>query len=101
MHELWETELRENFVRVYGRDKETEKREGGLSPISIVHWGQWFLFPGVDASTSFVFVALLNKQQIVNCDRTNNYRRPELFVSDFSTRTARFGRQRRRESFVC
>ena len=34
MRELRETELRENFVRVYGRDKETEKREGGLSPIS-------------------------------------------------------------------
>ena len=34
MHELQETELQENFVRVYGRDKETEKREGGLSPIS-------------------------------------------------------------------
>ena len=35
MRELRETELRENFARVYGRDKETEKREGGLSPISI------------------------------------------------------------------
>ena len=58
-------------------------------------------FPGVDASTSFVFVALLNKQQIVDCDRTNNYGRPELFVSDFSARAARFGHQRRRESFVC
>ena len=34
MHKLQETELRENFVHVYGRDKETEKREGGLSPIS-------------------------------------------------------------------
>ena len=34
MRELQETELRENFVHVYGRDKETEKREGGLSPIS-------------------------------------------------------------------
>ena len=34
MRELWETELWENFVCVYGRDKETEKREGGLSPIS-------------------------------------------------------------------
>ena len=34
MHKLRETELRENFVHVYGRDKETEKREGGLSPIS-------------------------------------------------------------------
>ena len=44
------------------------------------------------ASTSFVFVALLNKQQIVNCDRANNYGRPELFVSDFSARAARFGR---------
>ena len=45
-----------------------------------------------DASTSFVFVALLNKQQIVDCDRANNYGRPELFVSDFSARAARFGR---------
>ena len=36
MRELWETELWENFARVYGRDKETEKREGGLSPISII-----------------------------------------------------------------
>ena len=53
------------------------------------------------ASTSFVFVALLNKQQIVNCNRANNYGRPELFVSDFSARAARFGRQRRHESFVC
>ena len=53
------------------------------------------------ASTSFVFVALLNKQQIVDCDRANNYGRPELFVSDFSARAARFGRRRRRESFVC
>ena len=44
------------------------------------------------ASTSFVFVALLNKQQIVDCDRTNNYGRPELFVSDFSACAARFGR---------
>ena len=34
MRELRETKLRENFARVYGRDKETEKREGGLSPIS-------------------------------------------------------------------
>ena len=53
------------------------------------------------ASTSFVFVALLNKQQIVDCDRANNYGRPELFISDFSVRTARFGRRRRRKSFVC
>ena len=53
------------------------------------------------ASTSFVFVALLNKQQIVDCDRMNNYGRPELFVSDFSVCAARFGCQRRRESFVC
>ena len=53
------------------------------------------------ASTSFVFVALLNKQQIVDCDRANNYGRPELFVSDFSARAARFGRRRWRESFVC
>ena len=44
------------------------------------------------ASTSFTFVVSLNKQQIVNCDRTNNYGRPELFVSDFSARAARFGR---------
>ena len=35
MHELRETELWENFAHVYGRDKETEKREGGLSPISL------------------------------------------------------------------
>ena len=46
---------------------------------------------GQSASTSFVFVALLNKQQIVDCDRANNYGRPELFVSDFSTCMARFG----------
>ena len=53
------------------------------------------------ASTSFTFVVSLNKQQIVDCDRANNYGRPELFVSDFSARAARFGRRRRRESFVC
>ena len=55
----------------------------------------------VQFTGSFVFVALLNKQQIVNCDHMNNYGRPELFVSDFSARMARFGRQRRCESFVC
>ena len=44
------------------------------------------------ASTSFVFIALLNKQQIVDCDCTNNYGRPELFVSDFNAHAARFGR---------
>ena len=43
------------------------------------------------ASTSFVFVVLLNKQQIVDCDCVNNYGRPELFISDFSVCTARFG----------
>ena len=43
------------------------------------------------ASTSFVFIVLLNKQQIVDCDRANNYGRPELFVSNFSMRAARFG----------
>ena len=46
----------------------------------------------IGASTSFTFVVSLNKQQIVNCDRANNYGRPELFVSDFSARAARFGR---------
>ena len=48
--------------------------------------------PRLGASTSFVFVALLNKQQIVDCDCANNYGRPELFVSDFSVHVARFGR---------
>ena len=47
---------------------------------------------GESASTSFTFVVSLNKQQIVDCDRANNYGRPELFVSDFSVRAARFGR---------
>ena len=57
------------------------------------HYG-WTLWEMEErgASTSFVFVALLNKQQIVNCDRANNYGRPELFVSNFSAHTARFGR---------
>ena len=35
----------------------------------------------MDASTSFVFVVLLNKQQIVDHDCANNYGRPELFVA--------------------
>ena len=46
----------------------------------------------VSASTSFTFVVSLNKQQIVDCNCTNNYGRPELFISDFSARAARFGR---------
>ena len=49
------------------------------------------MYDVVGASTSFVFVVLLNKQQIVNCNHVNNYGRPELFVSDFSVRAARFG----------
>ena len=53
------------------------------------------------ASTSFTFVVSLNKRQIVDCDRANNYGRPELFDCNFSARTAKFSRQRRRESFVC
>ena len=61
----------------------------------------WWLRKLTSASTSVTFVVSLNKQQIVDCDRANNYGRPELFVSDFSARAARFGRQRRRESFVC
>ena len=43
-----------------------------------------------NASTSFTFVVSLNKRQIVDRDRANNYGRPELFDCDFSTRTARF-----------
>ena len=54
-----------------------------------------------DASTSFTFVVSLNKRQIVDCDRANNYGRPELFDCDFSAHMARFSRRRRRESFVC
>ena len=48
------------------------------------------------ASTSFVFVVLLN-----NCNCTNNYGRPELFVSDCSACVARFSCQCWCESFVC
>ena len=51
MRELQETELWENSAHVYGRDKETEKREGGLSPIS-------WLFISVGVMGEFIVRAL-------------------------------------------